>query len=178
MSTDMFFSGWATLGRTVVVGVCAYAALVTLLRVTGKRSLSKMSAFDLVVTVALGSTLASVITSKDVTLAQGVVALVLLIGLQYAVAWTSIRSDRVRRLTRADPTLLAYQGRRLDHALRSQRITREELDAAVRDAGLGTLDDVGAVVLETDGSFSVIPRDALAPGTPSSLIPVSEHEPG
>ncbi len=54
----MFFSGFDGIWRTVIVGLCAYACLIIVLRVTGKRALSKMNAFDLVVTVALGSTLA------------------------------------------------------------------------------------------------------------------------
>lgn len=70
MSERMFFDTWAGLGRTLMVGVLAYAALVSLLRISGKRTLSKMNTFDLVVTVALGSTLATVLLSKDVALAE------------------------------------------------------------------------------------------------------------
>lgn len=68
------------------MGVLAYVALVVLLRVSGKRTLSKMNAFDLVVTVALGSTLATVLMAKDVALAEGVFAFALLIGLQLFVS--------------------------------------------------------------------------------------------
>jgi uncharacterized membrane protein YcaP (DUF421 family) len=81
----MFFDSWMGLLRVVVVGTLAYVILVLLLRVTGKRTLSKMNAFDLVVTVALGSTLATVLLSKDVALAEGVVAFALLVLLQYAI---------------------------------------------------------------------------------------------
>ena len=153
----MWFTGWEPLVRTVLTGVCAYAALILLLRVSGKRTLSKMNAFDLVVTVALGSTLASVLTSSDVSLAQGVVAFALLIGLQFLITWFSLRSRRVRDLTRSEPALLAYGGHPFDSVLRRERITRGELDAAVRDAGIGALENVAAVVLETDGTISVIP---------------------
>lgn len=78
----MFFDTWQGLGRIVVVGVLAYAALVIFLRFSGKRTLSKMNAFDLIVTVALGSTLATILLSKDVALAEGLLALLLLIALQ------------------------------------------------------------------------------------------------
>lgn len=67
----MLFSGWENLLRTLVVGVLAYVSLVVFLRISGKRTLSKMNAFDLIVTVALGSTLATVLLSKDVALAEG-----------------------------------------------------------------------------------------------------------
>ncbi len=89
----MFFGSWYSLLRILVVGVLAYVALIVLLRVTGKRTLSKMNAFDLVVTVALGSTLATVLLSKDVALADGVVAFALLIGLQFIITWLSVRVD-------------------------------------------------------------------------------------
>ena len=85
MDESMVFSSWAGLLRVLIVGTLAYVALVLLLRVSGKRTLSKMNAFDLVVTVALGSTLATVILSKDVALTEGVTAFALLIGLQFGI---------------------------------------------------------------------------------------------
>ena len=85
----MLFDSWAGLGRVLLVGTLAYVALVLLLRISGKRTLSKLNAFDLVVTVALGSTLATVLLSKSVALAEGVLALGLLILLQYVIAWLS-----------------------------------------------------------------------------------------
>ena len=78
----MFFDDWFGLLRVMVVGVAAYAALVALLRASGKRTLAKLNAFDFVVTVALGSTLATVLLSKDVALAEGLRAFALLTGLQ------------------------------------------------------------------------------------------------
>lgn len=153
----MFFDSWTGLGRVLVVGVLAYAALVVLLRVSGKRTLTKMNAFDLVVTVALGSTLATVLLSKSVALAEGVLALVLLILLQYAITWASVRSPRFQAIIKAQPTLLVYRGEFLPGALKQQRVTREEVMAILRAQGRRQLEGVLAVVLETDGSFSVVP---------------------
>ena len=87
----MLFDSWAGLGRVLLVGTLAYVALVLLLRISSKRTLGKLNAFDLVVTVALGSTLATVLLSKSVALAEGVLALGLLILLQYLIAWLSVR---------------------------------------------------------------------------------------
>ncbi len=92
----MFFDGWAPLFRTTVVGVLAYVALVAILRATGKRTLSKLNAFDLIVTVSIGSTLATVLVSKDVAPAQGILALSLLCVMQSVVTWASVRSAFVR----------------------------------------------------------------------------------
>ncbi|GIF01200.1 DUF421 domain-containing protein [Paractinoplanes rishiriensis] len=77
--------------------------------------------------------------------------------LQLSVTWLSIRSRAVRRLLKSEPSVLLRDGVLLYDALRSQRVTDGEVRQAVRSQGIGDLADVAAVVLETDGSFSVIP---------------------
>ena len=144
--------------RTIVMGVAAYAALIAFLRLSGKRTLSKMNAFDLVVTVALGSTLATILLNNDVTLAQGLAALALLVALQFAITWSSVRAAWVRNLVTGEPALLVRDGEPLARVMRRERVTREELEAAARGAGLDSLAGAAAIVLETDGSFTVIPR--------------------
>ncbi|WP_092993240.1 DUF421 domain-containing protein [Thiohalomonas denitrificans] len=154
----MLGSGSALL-RTAVIGVLAYISLVFLLRISGRRTLSKMNAFDFVVTVALGSTLATILLNQNVALAQGALAFALLIGVQYAVTWSSVRARWFRGLVTGEPALLLYRGSFLQAALVSARVTEDEVRAAVRSAGVATLNEVEAVVLETDGSFSVVPRN-------------------
>jgi len=166
----VFFSGTQSLVRTLVVGVLAYVTLVAFLRLSGKRTLSKMNAFDLVVTVALGSTLATILLTKDVALADGALAFALLIGLQFAVTWSSVRVPWVRQLVTGEPLMLVHGGELIPSALRRARVTENEVHAAIRAAGLGSLAGVQAVVLETDGSFSVVRRGE--PGGSSSLVGV------
>ena len=156
----MFFDSWSGLVRVLVVGTLAYSVLILFLRISGKRTLAKLNAFDLVVTVALGSTLSSILVTESVALLEGLLALALLISLQYAIAWLSVRSKRFRGLIKAEPTLLCHRGQLLDDALRAERLTRDEVLAAVRGAGSAGLADVAAVVLETDGSISVIREGA------------------
>ena len=159
----MLIGSPAALLRTAVVGVLAYAGLVLLLRISGKRTLSKFNAFDFIVTVALGSTLASILTSQSVALLQGIVAFALLLGLQFVITWLSVRSARVRELVKGEPTLLLFRGALREGAMRRERVTRDELGAAARDAGIDRLDDVGAAVLETDGTITIL-RDATRAG--------------
>ena len=152
----MFFESWSGLLRVVVVGPLAYAALVMVLRVSGKRTLAKLNAFDLIVTVALGSTLATVVLSKSVALAEGLLAFATLAALQFGVAWLSVRSSRFSDLVKSEPTLLLREGHFLEQAMRRQRVTHDEVVSALRNHGIGAADRVAAVVLETDGTFSVI----------------------
>jgi uncharacterized membrane protein YcaP (DUF421 family) len=157
MST-LFFDNPAALYRTLIIGALAYVVLIVLLRTSGKRTLAKLNAFDLVVTVALGSTLATVLLSKDVSLAQGALGLALLIGMQFVVTWLSVRSGWLRRAVRSEPKLLVSRGLMLRDAMRDQRVTEAEVLAAARGAGVRRVDDVEGVVLETDGSLSVLRR--------------------
>ncbi|WP_108502957.1 DUF421 domain-containing protein [Paracoccus indicus] len=156
MSDPIFFDSWFGLWRVFIVGVFAYLGLVVMLRISGKRTLSKMNAFDLVVTVALGSILASVLLSDSVPLAEGMVALALLIGLQFIITTMSVRSQRFRDLIKSEPSLLVHRGRYLHDSMRRQRITPEEIQAALREAGHDDEASVQSVVLETDGSLSVV----------------------
>lgn len=170
----MFFISWHALFRVAVVGVLAYAALVVMLRVSGKRTLARMNAFDLVVTVALGSTLATVLLSKDVALAEGLLGFATLIALQFAVAWLSVQSKAVRDVVKSEPALLLFPGRYLDGALRRERLTREEVRAAVRAAGKASLAEATAVVLETDGTFSVVGGELSRPGSLEDVLELPE----
>lgn len=167
----MFFDNSQTLLRMLIVGVLAYGSLITCLRLSGTRTLSKMNAFDFVVTIALGSTLATVLLNRQIALAEGVLAFALLIGLQFLVTWAGVRTRWVRRLVTGEPRMLAYRGVLLPQALRRARVNEDDIRSAVRSAGLRSLDEAEAVVLETDGSFSVVRRGA-SPAEPPSLAGV------
>jgi uncharacterized membrane protein YcaP (DUF421 family) len=175
MNSSIFFDSWDGLVRVVIVGTLAYLALVFLLRISGKRTLSKMNAFDLVVTIALGSTLATIILSKDVALVEGVLAFALLIGLQFIITWLSVRSATVSQLVKSEPTLLFYQGHFLPDQLRRTRVLEEEVRSAIRDQGVAALEDVEAVVLETDGSFTVVMRTQDPASALGDLVPRQGH---
>ena len=158
MSEPIFFESWAGILRVLAIGTAAYMALIFMLRISGKRTLSKMNAFDLVVTVALGSTLATVLLSKQVPLLEGTTAFALLIALQFAITWASVCSDRVKHIVKSEPSLLLRDGTLLNEAVRRERVTAEEIDAAIRESGAADRNSVSCVVLETDGSLSVITK--------------------
>ncbi|WP_132251573.1 DUF421 domain-containing protein [Methylobacterium segetis] len=154
----MIFESWSGLGRVALVGPLAYIALVAILRISGKRTLTKLNAFDLVVTVALGSTLATVLLSKSVALVEGVLAMALLVFFQFAITWLAVRVPWVNGLIKSEPTLLLHKGEFLTQALRAQRVTKDEVLSALRASGVSDATRVNAVVLETDGSLSVLKK--------------------
>lgn len=161
----MWFDSWAETARVALVGAAAYATLVVVLRVSGKRTLSQLNAFDFIVTVALGSTLATILLASDVSFVEGIVALVLLAFLQLVIAYASSRSERLRAVVAAEPTLIVWHGDIDRHALARNRLAESEVLQAIRGSGGGGLDEIGAVVLETDGSLSVIGRSRLGDGS-------------
>lgn len=153
--SEMFFQNWEGIIRTVIVGILAYATLVVFLRISGKRSLSKLNAFDLVVTVALGSVLASILLQESVALAEGATALALLLSLQFLVTFSSVRSKRFAKAVRSDPTLLVRAGNYCENAMKQERITHDEVMSAARSAGASDVGQVDYAVLEGDGTISV-----------------------
>lgn len=156
MDPEVFFQGWSDPLRIVVVGVISYAALILILRLTGKRVLSKLNAYDLVVTIALGSTLSSIILDRSIALIEGLTAIALLVLLQLGVSWTTTRRPSLRRLVTAEPALLLSGGELRRETMKRERVVESEVLQAVRDKGGRELSDADAVILQSDGSMAVI----------------------
>lgn len=167
----MWFDSWSAVLRIVLVGAASYVMLVILLRLGGKRVLAKLNAFDLVVTVALGSMLASAVLSQDIRYVDAVTGMVLLIGAQWVVSRVTTWLPGGRRFVNAEPTLVVRSGQILDKSLARVRLTRGEVLQAVRSSGNGGLNDIAAVVLEPDGSLSVIGHSSAGDERALSNIP-------
>lgn len=158
MLQNIFFSGWDPIIRTVVSTVCTYVVLIALIRMAGARALAKWYAFDLIVTVALGSSFASGLLSDKTTVAQAAAGFVLLIALQIIVSWGVLHWSALRIVINPRPSLVLHNGEFVAQAMRRQRVGEADIRAAVRSHGFSTLDQVAAVILEADGTFSVIER--------------------
>ena len=167
----MLYDNVSGLVRVLAVGTLAYVSLVTLLRISGKRALAQLNAFDFIVTVALGSTLATIALSSTVAWAEGALTLALLAALQFLVAWLSVRFPWVRRAVTSEPAVLVRDGHLVPATLVRERISEESLHQAVRSAGLGSVQQVSAVVVETNGTLSVIAKDKLGSGTSLEAVP-------
>lgn len=155
---QFFFNGWLTLGRTLVIGVLAYVSMVFLLRISGKRTLSKMNQFDFIVTVALGSVLAASMVNKSIPLIEGTLAMSILIFLQYIITWTSVRNKGFSNMVKSSPVILVYKGKFFWEEMKNQRITEIEILSKIRQKGYGSIEEIEVVVLETDSSVSIIQK--------------------
>lgn len=155
---NIFFENFGSLAKTFFMTVMAYVAIVFLLRISGKRTLSKMNAFDFIVTIALGSSLATVALNKNIALLNGILVFFLLIFLQYLVTWLSVRVKHVKKIITSEPSLLLYKGELLFENLKKERITIEEIKGEARKRGVTDLKDIEAIVLEPTDNISIIQR--------------------
>ena len=163
-----FFESWYNLGRTITLSAVGFAALIVLLRISGKRTLAKMNVFDFVFVVAVGSVFAATIISKDVTLLEGLAAMGTLIAIQLLLAEIAVKSPAAERIINGEPTLLFSRGEFIPRALKKERVTEEEVRAAIRAKGVTRVEDVAAVIIENDGSLTVA-WESKRPGE-SSLV--------
>ncbi len=153
----MFFNTWNDLFRIVILGIISYLSLILMVRLSGKRTLSKMNAFDFTVSVALGSILSTVILNKQISLSEGLTALALLIGMQFLLAKLASSKPWFREILASDPELLYYKGVYIKSAMKKTRINKEDINQSARNQGIQTMDEVSFVVLESSGKLSIIP---------------------
>ena len=158
MDDPIFFDGLAGLTRILATAPVMYFAIIFLVRASGKRSTSQMNNFDWVVTVAMGSIGASSIVNGSVTVAEAVLAIATLLFLQYVVTRTILVFPLAATVFKPRPRLLVHRGELLPESLWYERIATAEIEAAVRSSGLTEIAQAELVILETDATFSVIPK--------------------
>ncbi len=152
----MFFDGWDGVVRSAALAAAGYIALLVLLRLSRKRTLAQMNAYDFLYVVIVGEMLAISVLDHEVSLAEGLAAIAVLMLIQVFISWLTARSAKAERFVNGEPSLLLRRGRFLSEAMKNQRVTEEDVLSAVREAGVADLEQVEAVVLETNGAFSVI----------------------
>lgn len=144
--------------RMIVLGTFSYILIVLVLRLSGKRTLSKMNAFDFIVTVALGSVLANIIVNHETLFWEGIVAFCLLVFLQYLSTWLSSRSSSFQSLLKSQPSIIYYDNHYNKKIMKQERITEAEVIQSIRKDGYVSLEEIAAVILESDGTLTVMEK--------------------
>lgn len=170
---ELFYKDWDGLWHVTICAVLSYFALFLFIRISGKRTLAKLTAFDFVVTVTLGSTLSSMILKKS-PLFEGAIAIIVIILLQYLLAYSAKKSKALEKVINSKPTMLYYNGAFLEDAMNQEVVTEEEIYAAIREFRVYRLEDVKAVVMEINGELTVIAKSDL-PSDHHSLTDL-DHE--
>lgn len=162
MST-WFGSTWSTVGFVMLSTTATYASAVVSVRLAGRRTLAQMSAFDAVITIALGSIVATTAVSAATSYAEGMTAVVTLLVLQVALAWARRRWPALQPVVEARAEVVADRGRMsLPHGLTTSQMTGDELRARLRQSGHADPPPAGIVVLEADGKVSVLADEEQA----------------
>ena len=154
----IFFDNIDKLGRIVLTAVMVYVLIVLVTKVSGKRSTSQLNNFDWIVTVMIGSLGASTILLKDIPFIEGVSSILMLYLLQFLVTKYASVSPQFSNFILSEPRIVFYQGQFLPDAMRSERLTRQEIECAMRSQGINNFDDVEAVVFESDAKLTIIPK--------------------
>jgi uncharacterized membrane protein YcaP (DUF421 family) len=142
----------------VVRAAVAFAFVYLLTRVIGRRELSSMQPFDLIMLVMIGDLVQQGVTQNDFSVTGA-----LLVGgtiglLTVLVSYLSFRVPQLRPALDGEPVIVVEDGKPIERNLRRNRITVEELAAAARQNAIGSIEDVQWAVLETNGRISFIPR--------------------
>ena len=147
---------WEFVLRALVV----YGFLLVTLRLTGKRQVGQLAPFDLVLLLVLSNAVQNSMNAGDNTVAAGFILVLTLLAVNGFMGWVTWRSKRAEILVEGRPQILVHNGVPDETLLASERITRHELMAAVRQAGLSDMADVRVAILETNGRINVIAKAA------------------
>ena len=160
----MFFEEtWLDIAaRAVVLSLIGIVWVTLVIRMIGLRSLSKMTNFDFVVTVASGSLLAGAVQASEwPAFFQALAALAALFGLQFNIAKLRQQSESFEQAIQNGPIFLMWEGKFIDNALETSRVAKDDIIAKLREANVLDMGQVRAVVLETTGDISVLHGDHL-----------------
>jgi uncharacterized membrane protein YcaP (DUF421 family) len=140
--------------RTVVV----FAFLLVLTRVIGRRELSSLEPFDLILLIVLGDAVQQGLTQDDYSLTGAFLVVGTFAVLQVSVSWVTYRFPKARPILDGEPIIVVQDGKPIERNLRRERLTLEELAEAARGQQIGSLDEVRWAVLETNGTLSFIKK--------------------
>ncbi len=158
--SDPWGASWDEIGTVAAVTAAMYGSIVIAVRIAGRRTVSEMSAFDVVVTIAIGSMISTTVLGDGTTFASGMTAVVTLLLAQQIVALVRQRVSRAQRFLDFAPEEIYADGElNLRRSPLSAQLTEAELRSKLRQQGLRSLDQVQLVILEPDGSISVWRQD-------------------
>ena len=153
---------WEKILRSGVV----YLFLLLAFRFTGKRQVGQLTPFDLVVLLIISNVVQNAVIGNDVSLGGGLIGAVVILALNFLVVEVTYRFKPMRRLMAGEPTLLVHNGKIFRDRMERERISMEDLEAALRKSGVASVEKVRYAVLEENGQISVIPKTVSDPSLP------------
>jgi uncharacterized membrane protein YcaP (DUF421 family) len=140
-------------------GVVVFVLLYFLMRIVGRRELSSLQPFDLILLVVVGDAVQQGLTQDDYSLTGAFLAIGTIATLQVVTSYTSFRFPRLRPLLDGEPLVVVQDGKPIEKNLRRERLTLDELAAEARRQSIASLDEVAWAVPETGGDISFIKKN-------------------
>jgi uncharacterized membrane protein YcaP (DUF421 family) len=140
----------------VIRATAVFLVILVVTRAVGRRELSSMEPFDLILLVVIGDLVQQGVTQSDNSVTGAVTVICTMAVLTLSTAYLSFRFRRLRPLLEGEPVMLIADGRLLERNLKRQRMTLEELAAEARQQSIGSLDEVRYAVLESNGKVSFL----------------------
>ena len=166
----MFFPGAHVLFEILLRTAVIYLLVLIGVRVSGKREVGQMTPFDLTLLLLLSNSVQNAMTGPDTSLAGGVVAASTLLILNYLIAEASGTNRRFRRFVQGQPSLLVHDGKVIDSHMAREHVSMDELHRALREHGIGCIEQTALAVLEVDGSISCLKYDEIKPDANTHLV--------
>jgi len=142
----------------VLRGIVVFIFLFLLVRVMGRRELSSLEPFDLILLIILGDAVQQGLTQDDYSLTGSLLAVGTIAILQVGTSFLNFHVPRLRPLLDGEPIVVVQDGKEIERNMRRERLTSEDLAEAARKQGIAKLDDVAWAVMETSGEISFIKK--------------------
>ncbi len=163
---------WECVTRAIII----YVFLMVLLRLTGKRQVGQLAPFDLVLLLVLSNAVQNAINAGDNSVLGGILSAGTLVLVNYLVGLATFRQKKLEALIEGRPEVLIHNGKLYEAVLQREKLTRHELNAALRTAGCTDIDEVHYAVLENNGQISVIPKKERAGSPPPQESTVPDRQ--
>ena len=140
-------------------GIVVFFALYVLMRIIGRRELSKLEPFDLILLIVLGDAVQQGLTQDDYSMTGALLAIGTIAILQVGMSYLNFRIPVLRPFLQGDPIVIVKDGKTIDRNVRRERLTLDDIAEAARGQGISSLDEVAWAVMETSGSISFIKKN-------------------
>jgi uncharacterized membrane protein YcaP (DUF421 family) len=143
----------------VLRAIVLYAFVVFVMRVIGRRELSSMTPFDLVLLIVLGDAIQQGLTQDDYSVTGAILAVATIATLQVFTSYVSYRSKKARTVLEGEPIVLIDHGQIVERNLKRERMTEDEVAEEMRQQQIASLDDVDWAIVEANGAISFIKKN-------------------
>ncbi|HBV98384.1 MAG: hypothetical protein JL50_20100 [Peptococcaceae bacterium BICA1-7] len=153
-----------------------YLYLLILTKIMGQREIGRLTLFDFIISIIIGSTVAGALNSSTNGLKGVFITVAALAGFQIILSIASLKFSRFRRVIEEEPIILVQNGKLLGEAMKKTRINLDDLMSLLRQKNYFNLSQVEFAILEPNGKLSVIPKSQNRPVTPSDLNIATNYE--